>query len=228
MEEECSDSNESDDSSDYDFEPYSPVSSSDELSAEEVTSSESDGNEGTDVTAGMDTSQSDSQLMALETHSSGNTGTLSYKLVGDNIDKTVKHRYMRVDKHRKNESMHYFHAFAVRDRIDFSSLSNHFPSISSLPFPDEIVKTLLPSKEDDEEMKSNMIVLMSRVLVDHLDFFKISFEGTVDWHIRHPFQSQMSKKSEVVSAIFILIYITKWYFECYSCISAGSPWNFAI
>ena len=44
MMEECSDSNESDESSEDDFEPYSSVSSSDELSAEEVTSSKSDGN----------------------------------------------------------------------------------------------------------------------------------------------------------------------------------------
>ena len=33
------------------------------------------------------------------------------KLVGDNVDKTVKTRYMRVDQ--QGHSLHYFHAYAT-------------------------------------------------------------------------------------------------------------------
>ena len=50
---------------------------------------------------------------------------LSFKLVGDNIDKNVKARYLRSD--HGNSSLHYFHSFAVKDRIDFSHLSSTLP-----------------------------------------------------------------------------------------------------
>ena len=48
---------------------------------------------------------------------------LGYKLVGDNIDKMVKSRYMRLNGHR-NKSFHYFHSFAMQNRIDISTLSD--------------------------------------------------------------------------------------------------------
>ena len=44
-----------------------------------------------------------------------------FKVVGDNIDKTVKPRDMRFDQPSK--SLHYFHVYAVKDRIDASGLS---------------------------------------------------------------------------------------------------------
>ena len=46
----------------------------------------------------------------------------SFKLVGDNIDFTIKACYNCVDYH-KNQSLHYFHYMSVRDQIDFSHLS---------------------------------------------------------------------------------------------------------
>lgn len=41
----------------------------------------------------------------------------SYKIVGDNIDKNITPSFQRLDHQTK--SVHYFHAFAVKDRIDF-------------------------------------------------------------------------------------------------------------
>ena len=38
-----------------------------------------------------------------------------FKIVGDNIDKTVRPRHMRSD--RQAESLHYFHSYAVKDRV---------------------------------------------------------------------------------------------------------------
>lgn len=46
----------------------------------------------------------------------------SYKLAGDNIDLTVKARYMQIDGQR-DQSLHYFHHMCIHDRID----SNHKP-----------------------------------------------------------------------------------------------------
>ena len=37
----------------------------------------------------------------------------TFKLCGDNIDKSVKRRYMRCDK--GNHSLHYFHSYAALD-----------------------------------------------------------------------------------------------------------------
>ena len=50
----------------------------------------------------------------------------SYKLVGDNIDKSVKVRYMHMEG-RRNQSLHYFNSFALRDRISFNHLPDVFP-----------------------------------------------------------------------------------------------------
>ena len=43
-----------------------------------------------------------------------------FKLVGDNLDKTIKPRDMCVD--HLPQSLHYFNVYAVSDRVDFSSL----------------------------------------------------------------------------------------------------------
>ena len=45
-----------------------------------------------------------------------------FKIVGDNIDKIVRPSNQRVD--HQTRSYHYFHSFAVLDRIDLSISSN--------------------------------------------------------------------------------------------------------
>ena len=47
------------------------------------------------------------------------SSTYTFKLCGDNIDKTVKARYMNSDE-GFNRSLHYFHSYAVLDRIYLS------------------------------------------------------------------------------------------------------------
>ena len=140
------------------------------------------------------TTQQTSTQCVTEPSSSGHT---MYRLCGDNLDKTIKPRYMRSDTH-KSESMHYFHSYAVADRIDFSDLSETAPPLPSVSLR-QIATSLLPSPEDDLAIRNNLAVLVSRVLVSNLDFFKVAFDGVVDWHIKHDFYKQMSSKSEDVS-----------------------------
>ena len=45
-----------------------------------------------------------------------------FQLVGDNIDKTICRRHLRLD--RKNESVHYFYVYVVENCIDVSQLSD--------------------------------------------------------------------------------------------------------
>ena len=49
-----------------------------------------------------------------------------FKFVGDNVDKNVKPRSETLE--RKGRSLHYYHHFAIEDRIDFSSESEEPPS----------------------------------------------------------------------------------------------------
>ena len=123
---------------------------------------------------------------------------LGYKLVGDNIDKGVKARYMRADEHR-GQSLHYFHSFAVQNRIDFSSYSDVLPA-TCLDSCERRAKQLLPSKDDDSCLRNNLTILVSRILVDNMSFFRHTFDGVVTWHIEHQYYSEMSTKSVVVSS----------------------------
>ena len=72
---------------------------------------------------------------------------LSYKLVGDNVDKEVRPREMRSDY--QTQSLHYYmyQTYAVRDRVDLSNVSDQAPllDISSIHLTD-----LLPTEVDNE------------------------------------------------------------------------------
>ena len=48
-----------------------------------------------------------------------------YVIEGDNVDKNIHQSFQRVDC--KTQSLHYFNAYAVLDRIDFSGLSDEVP-----------------------------------------------------------------------------------------------------
>lgn len=119
----------------------------------------------------------------------------SYKLVGDNVDKEVKPREMRSD--HQTRSLHYFHAYAVRDRIDLSSVSDVkvTPDIGSINITD-----LLPSASDDEELKKNFTLLMCQTLKKYMPFFG-KFATGISRHIKHEYFAEMSQKSEVVSVV---------------------------
>ena len=52
-------------------------------------------------------------------------------IVGDNIDKNFRPSYQRQDQQTK--SLHYFHAYAVKNRVDVSSLSDARPAAVITP-----------------------------------------------------------------------------------------------
>ena len=126
-----------------------------------------------------------------------NSPSLGYKLVGDNIDKGIKARYMRSEGDR-NRSLHYFHSFAVQNRVDFSHLSDVFPD-TCFDSPERTALALLPSADNDKAMRHLFATYISRILVTHMPFFKVAFDDVVKWHIEHNYSDQMSAKSIVVS-----------------------------
>lgn len=135
-------------------------------------------------------------------------GTYSYILVGDNVDKSVRPRYMTVD--HQTQSLHYFQFFAALDRIDFHSLRNDTPlaQVSSLP-----LTSFLPNMQDNKTLRNNYAILLGRELVRSVPFFK-SFKDCIPAHISHKHSQEMSRKSVVVS--LLLVYSLKLY-TCTSC-----------
>ena len=121
----------------------------------------------------------------------------TFCICGDNIDKSTKPRYMRYGRNKAN-SIHYFHSYAVADRINVSNLSETAPPLPNVS-AEQLAISLLPSVEDDIAIRNNFATLVARALVNHMDFFKFTFDGVVDWHITHEFTTEMSKKSESVS-----------------------------
>lgn len=98
----------------------------------------------------------------------------------------------------KPDSIHYFHSYAVADRVDFSSLSENVIPTHQRD-KKQVALSLLPSPEDDAALRDSIIILISRILFENLQFFKVAFEGVVEWHIKHEYYKEMSKKSIVVS-----------------------------
>ena len=116
-----------------------------------------------------------------------------FKVVGDNIDKNIRPRYQRIDAGIR--SLHYFNSYAVLDRIDLSHFSDVIESVPifSLDF-------FLPSNNDVEAVLSNMTVLASRLLVQHMPAFS-AFTDAAMPHIKHQFWKELATKSTVVSEL---------------------------
>ena len=113
----------------------------------------------------------------------------TFKIVGDNIDKDVKPRNMRSDY--QTRSLHYFHAYAVRDRLNLDNCDD----CASAPNPSTIdLGLLLPSKEDEMQIRSNMGILIARTLKKHIPYFSKYGKG-VERHIMHSFYEEMSQNS---------------------------------
>ena len=112
--------------------------------------------------------------------------------VGDNIDKNVRPQHQTTDT--RTQLLHYFHAFAVLDRIDLSSQSEVRPDVNPHEFD---LQTLLPTSEDIQKLKSNFQVYISRIVTEYLKSMK-PLSVVVPQHIEHAHSIEMSKRLFVV------------------------------
>ena len=126
----------------------------------------------------------------------------TWKIVGDNLDLTVRVRDLRMDN--RDKSVHFFHHMAVQERVPSSHLEGEEPmaSITTLNFED-----ILPSEVDYQQLRSNSIILLSRIITSRLERFK-SFNDVVPKHIQHKHYDAMKKKSNVVSRAVTIIIIS--------------------
>ena len=91
----------------------------------------------------------------------------TFKLVGDNLDKTVKPREEVGDNHK--QVLHYFQSYAVRDRIDLSNFEDA-PSLPDLKTAN--VKDVLPTEADTTSLKKNFATLASKIVRKYMPYFK--------------------------------------------------------
>ncbi len=165
--------------------PYSPLSG--------LESSSSSGTESSQEEVSQSESTESSQSSSTEFRGEVEEPVYpTYKLVGDNVDKHVKPREMRVDA--QAETLHYFNTYAVRDRVDASTL----PDKPALPDRSSIeVEDILPSPQDHTAITTNFAILIGRVLRKYMPYLT-NFGFGLEKHIKHKFY-EMSHKSEVVS-----------------------------
>lgn len=114
------------------------------------------------------------------------------KIVGDNIDKNVKPRFMRSD--HQGKSLHYFHCYAVQDRFNLS-MPEDYPDIPANPK----LEDLLPSESDVSNMKAYFAIHVARILCKYMPYFTEEFSDVIPEHLEHAMSSQMCLKSDVVS-----------------------------
>jgi len=91
-----------------------------------------------------------------------------FVIVGDNIDKNVRPSFQRED--RKTLSLHYFHSYAVKSRVNITSLSD--TPASNILSTDKI----LPSAMDFQALIRDFQVLVSRFVKYNLYGFFISLQ----------------------------------------------------
>lgn len=118
-----------------------------------------------------------------------------FKLVFDNVDKSVKPRHMTLESQKK--LLQCVQAYAVKDRVDYSKLSDHRDPVQ---LGECHLYDILPSSTDYEALKQRFTTHVSRIIVNYLGFFKDDFKNLVPSHLPHKYSSEMCQKSEVVSS----------------------------
>ena len=94
--------------------------------------------------------------------------------------------------------MHYFHTYAVQDRIDLSRYGNN-PCLPDVLLVKSQLCKVLTTDEDVKILCRNFVQLVARVLKKYMLFFS-SLGASLKRHIVHKFHKEMSQKSEVVSS----------------------------
>ena len=86
-----------------------------------------------------------------------------FKIVGDNLNKTIRPCHQTLVK--RTQQLDYFQSYAVKDSIDLKAFSDVRPHVDWGTF---CFENLLPSSEDLTSLKDNFGILVARVLVSHV------------------------------------------------------------
>ena len=73
------------------------------------------------------------------------------------------------------------------------------------PEVSEALKTLLPTDRDDAVIRDEFAILVARMCYN-MQFFKENYGDVVQRHIPHPYEQEMSSKSELVSTFNFFVH----------------------
>ena len=177
----------------------------------------------------MQTENDDSHQPPLQAENGNWNG---YKFVGDNIDKSVKPSRQRAEL--RGHSLHYFHGYAVKDRINLSTLSDDKP-----PYKEPDPEVLLPSHDDISSYRDDLEMLVARwafvsfeIMTDGtiVRWYHVQDIGGASWSIfkseqgswkAYSQQALISNGMQVTSGKYYLI-INKSILRIYTCYFLGS------
>lgn len=86
-------------------------------------------------------------------------------------------------------------AYCAKDRVPTLHLNDDQPDPEIIK--DIALEKYLPTEEEEERLKDEMLVIIKRILVEVMPAFK-PLHDEVIWHIQHPYSDETSKKSEMV------------------------------
>lgn len=119
----------------------------------------------------------------------------TYSIIFDNLDfyKQTHHQ----SETNSNNSIHWTHHIAVQDRVSTHHLPNNEPV---KPLPLFQIGDCLPTPEIEAHLRTEFIILGSRILTKHLPALK-QFAPAVIYHIPHQYSETMTQPSTEVSYI---------------------------
>ena len=117
---------------------------------------------------------------------------ITFKFIGDNVDKKMGVRDVRIDN--QGDMLHMYSLLAARSRLPLLDLprTGQVEDVASLPW-----ESFLPTQEDIDGINSNLVVLVSRLITQYFSDLSV-LSKSVPSHIKHKYSQEMSKKSEVV------------------------------
>ena len=133
------------------------------------------------------------------TRISGGSLEPGYRLNLDNLDYYTKVRHM-TEEHQ-NTLNHYIQVMAVRDRVNCEHLSD-IDLIGNLHLLDS--NAFIPSATDVSTLRKDIIQAVALTAVGKIDALKC-FSDCVAESFSHEYSDEMSKKSVVVSKIFLAL-----------------------
>lgn len=108
----------------------------------------------------------------------------------DNIDGKLERKHMT--KENQNFDFHWVNHKLILNRVSGNKLDTSPREINGVPN----IK-FLPSVQDEKKQRYNYIVLVARILVDHLECFSFLREVCIN-HIPHKYSKEMAQKSVCV------------------------------
>lgn len=114
-------------------------------------------------------------------------------MVWDNVGKMVKAAHQSTE--RQNKMMLWALSLAVENRVFTSHMDDKSVKLAA----DIPLHNFIPMEKDLMEIRQRMTIIVSRIIVEEVPFFRDNFSNEVTTHIRHQHWRESSQKSNVVS-----------------------------